>query len=320
MKRDYRLYELGDEEFEALAVRICVEWLGEGVIPFAPGKDGGRDGKFHGKAAKFPDQTNPLEGHVVLQAKHVGIPGRSCSDQDFTRLLKAEHPKIKRLISEGICDHYIVFTNRRLTGGADEGLIKTLTSLGLKSAHLVADERIAIVLDMYTAIRQSLPNLHDDNPFQIEPDDLAEVIHAFHLFAQDLGETPFDADTDFARVRIGEKNQINGLSNHYYQEIIVAQSMPHFARIDQFLKNNRNKEYADLYYDSANEIKEQILLVRSKFENFDRVFNALYRQIQKQMTTFKHRRRLISIMLHHMYFHCNIGSSTVPVGISHVNP
>ena len=100
----------------------------------------------------------------------------------------------------------------------------------------------------------------------------------------------------------------------------VAQSMPHFARIDQFLKNNRNKEYADLYYDSANEIKEQILLVRSKFENFDRVFNALYRQIQKQMTTFKHRRRLISIMLHHMYFHCNIGSSTVPVGISHVNP
>ena len=46
MRRDFRLYELNDDEFERLIVRICVKWLGAGVTPFAPGKDGGRDGKF----------------------------------------------------------------------------------------------------------------------------------------------------------------------------------------------------------------------------------------------------------------------------------
>jgi hypothetical protein len=32
MRRDYRLYELNEDEFEGLVVRICVRWLGEGVM------------------------------------------------------------------------------------------------------------------------------------------------------------------------------------------------------------------------------------------------------------------------------------------------
>lgn len=126
MKRDYRLYELHDDEFERLVVRICVRWLGEGVTPFASGKDGGRDGKFHGTAICFPSTSAPLTGHVVLQAKHVNASDRSCSDRDFGVLLKGEYAKIKRLIAEGLCDHYIVFTNRKYTAGADEKLIKDL--------------------------------------------------------------------------------------------------------------------------------------------------------------------------------------------------
>jgi hypothetical protein len=310
MKRDYRLYELGSDEFESLMVRICVEWLGEGVIPFAPGPDGGRDGKFWGTAAKFPDSLNPLQGHFVLQAKHVGAPNKSCSDKDFARLLKGEHHKIKSLISEGICDHYVLFTNRRLTGGADELLIKDLEKLGLKTAHLIADERIAIALDTYPAIRNSLPNLNDRTPFQIEPDDLVEVIQAFHEYTKDDSPTAFDGATDFDRVNIKAKNLANGLTPQYYQEIIVAQSMPYFASIDKFLKSNRNKEYAALYYDAANEIKEQILLNHFTFVPFDRVFSVMYKQVQKQRDTLKHKRRLISIILHHMYFNCNIGSKS----------
>ena len=54
MRRDYRLYELNDDEFEKLAVQICIRWLGPGVTPSATGKDGGRDGKFFGKANRDP--------------------------------------------------------------------------------------------------------------------------------------------------------------------------------------------------------------------------------------------------------------------------
>jgi hypothetical protein len=48
MRRDHRLYELSDAEFEGLVVQICIKWLGQGVIPFAAGPDGGRDAKFKG--------------------------------------------------------------------------------------------------------------------------------------------------------------------------------------------------------------------------------------------------------------------------------
>src|SRR3954469_8296 len=97
MARDYRLYELSDAEFEGLVVQICVRWLGQGVMPFAPGRDGGRDAKFHGTATCFPSATAPHSGHFVIQAKHVNERDRSCSDRDFAKLLKGEHPKVKRL-------------------------------------------------------------------------------------------------------------------------------------------------------------------------------------------------------------------------------
>ena len=50
MRRDYRLYELSNDEFEQLVVQICVRRLGPGGPLFAPGKDHGRDGKFSRKA------------------------------------------------------------------------------------------------------------------------------------------------------------------------------------------------------------------------------------------------------------------------------
>lgn len=108
MAKDYQLYELSESEFESFAVRICIHWLGNGVVPFASGKDGGRDGKYYGTARNFPNDLDPLSGHIVLQAKHVAAPDKSCSDAEFARLLKKEYPKIKRLVGEGICDHYIV--------------------------------------------------------------------------------------------------------------------------------------------------------------------------------------------------------------------
>jgi hypothetical protein len=42
MPKDHRLYELSDAEFEGVVVQICVRWLGQGVTPFAPGRDGGK--------------------------------------------------------------------------------------------------------------------------------------------------------------------------------------------------------------------------------------------------------------------------------------
>jgi len=320
MRRDYRLYELNDDEFEKLVVQICVRWLGVGVTPFAPGKDGGRDGKFHGKANCFPSSKQPIEGHCVLQAKHVAAPNKSCSDRDFGRLLKNEHPKIRALVKDGICDHYIVFTNRKLTGGADKTLIESLKKLKVASAHIVGTERLHLALDDYADIRNNLPNKGDLAPFRFEPDDLVEVIGALHDYTSSATDSGFDSARDFDAVKIRDhKNKVNGLSADYFQQIVVNGSMPHFPRIEEFLKNPRNKELAALYHDAADELKQKILSNRSKFSTFDDVFAFMYEQIQTKRAALRGKRRLITILLHYMYFNCDIGSKDAAVAAGTTN-
>lgn len=313
MRRDYRLYELSEGEFEELVVKICVKWLGEGVTPFAPGRDGGRDGKFNGKAECFPSSSQPLEGQVVLQAKHVAVFDKSCSDKDFERLLKKEHAKIKRLAKKGLCDHYLVFTNRRYTGGADEKLIASLMTLGLKSAHIIGVERLNTALEEMQHIRDWLPNRKDSIPFRFEPDDLIEVIGAVHDYADASAASAFNSARDFEKLKLREeKNKINGLSDDYYNQIIVNNSFPHFARIDHFLKNPRNTQIAALYHDSADELKQKILAAGADFATFDNVFAFLIEEIQKKRAALKGKRRMISVMLHYMYANCDIGSKKLP--------
>ena len=158
MRRDYRLHELNDDEFEHLVVQICARWLGPGVTGFAPGQDGGRDGKFHGKAQCYPSAAEPMAGCFVIQAKHVAASNKSCSDRDFARLLKLEYPKVERLVQSSFCDHYLVFTNRKLTGGADAKFIADLRKQGVKTAHIIGIERLHLALDDYPEIRERLPN------------------------------------------------------------------------------------------------------------------------------------------------------------------
>ena len=312
MRRDYRLYELNEDEFEKLAVQICVRWLGQGVSPFAPGRDGGRDAKFFGKANCFPSAAAPLTGHCVIQAKHVAAPNRSCSDADFSRLLKAEYPKIKALVQSGICHHYLVFTNRKLTAGADKKLIEALLTLGLKNAFIIGVERMHLALDDFSEIRDNLPNRRDTLPFRFEPDEMVEVVGALHAYTSGDAESGFNSARDFETVRLrDEKNKINGLSPGYFQEIIVNGSMPHFSRVEDFLKNPRNNEYAELYHDAADELKRQILIHRAEFDVFDDVFAFLSEQIQTPRAALRGKRRLVSILLHYMYCNCDIGSKHV---------
>ncbi|MBN9033861.1 MAG: hypothetical protein J0I23_29130 [Rhizobiales bacterium] len=307
LPRDYRLHELNEDEFEKLVVRICVRWLGEGVSPFAKGKDGGRDGKFHGTANSFPSKSSPSAGHFVLQSKHIGAPDKSCSDSDFATLLRKEHPKIKRLNGEGICDHYLVFTNRKYSGGADEKYMKDLMALGVTSANIIGVERLHLALDDDANIRDTLPNRFDASPFRFDADDLVEVIGALSAFTKDEPDSAFQSAFDFGKLKMPVKNKLNGVSDEYYQQVIVGQSMPHFERVGQFLQNPRNQEFAALYHDAADELKQKIIAKRAQFGAFDDIFLFMYEQIQQKKDALKGKRRLITILLHYMYFNCDIG-------------
>lgn len=115
--RDYRLYELDDQDFEHLVTQLCMEVLGTGTVSFAPGRDGGRDGRFNGTAQRFPSTTSPHCGKFIIQAKHTQRPGASCKDTEFARIIDAELP---RPLDEFVVDPKDLLTIDRFA--RDEGL------------------------------------------------------------------------------------------------------------------------------------------------------------------------------------------------------
>ena len=131
MRRTFPFHDLSDDEFENLIAAICNGILGTGTIVFATGKDGGRDAKFMGTAAKFPSINSPLAGRFIIQSKHTANPAASCSDKEFSRLVEGEKSKIKSLIDGNELEHYLIFTNRKKPANGTIKIEKQICELGV---------------------------------------------------------------------------------------------------------------------------------------------------------------------------------------------
>jgi hypothetical protein len=264
----FPIHELTDEEFEDLVTLICRELLGAGVTSFAAGRDGGKDAKFEGTASCFPSSTAPATGKFIIQAKHTSFSA-SCSDRDFeTTIINKEIPKVKRQFEENRLTHYLLFTNRRKTGGADdriESRIKAET--GVQYVWLRGLEDIERELLAYPDIVRKVGLDTLRSPIQFTPNDIRNVIVTFHE-QRDKIQTTFDSQHDLEYPGMTRKNEINGLTEVYYK-YIRDDSMIHFSAIRDFLNNPRNQEEADQYHAVADELKGQLIVHKDKYSTFD---------------------------------------------------
>ena len=306
----FPLHDLHDSEFEKLVGLICRELLGPGVTTFAAGKDGGKDAKFTGTAQAFPSAAVPETGKFIIQAKHTASPVGSCSASEFeTTLLGKEIPKIKRQFDSGELTHYLLFTNRRKTGGAEDRIAKrVLDETGVKNFWLRGYEDIERELlarpQMVAAV--GLDKLR--SPILFTPDDLRDVIIALFEHRQGLPEA-FDSEHDFRDYPgIAEKNTINSLSADYF-DYIREDSMMHFTAIEDFLKNPRNRSIKEQYHAVADELKGQIIIHRDRFITFDEALEHIFHLIPERspgVAAASHR-PLLKIVIHYMYVNCDIG-------------
>ena len=114
----YPLENLTDKDFEDLVALICEQILGMGTVIFSVGKDGGKDGKFQGKANKFPSEVAPWDGKIIIQAKHTQRTNASCSDSAFKRILKNDvFPAVKKLSDNNVGMAHCPTSNMRLGSG-----------------------------------------------------------------------------------------------------------------------------------------------------------------------------------------------------------
>jgi hypothetical protein len=305
VRRTFAFYDLSNEEFEDLVGHICSEILGTGTIVFATGSDGGRDATFEGCAQKFPSSNSPLSGKFVVQAKHTNNPVASCSDRSFARLIDFEKPKVMRLVINNELDHYLVFTNRKKPADKTIAKEKELKKLVPQTAHIFGNDQLRLWLTKHPKIWSNLGFDRFEKKFDIQPNDLTEVVTAFHRAMKD-GDTQFESAVDFTFIDKRRKNKINRLSKDYFQ-YMQDHSLQHFKAIESFLKNPRNEELRNLYHDTADEIKRKIIVHRELFDSFDEALCFVSDIILAANEHLKGKRSYVTTFLHYMYYTCDIG-------------
>lgn len=277
----YAYHDLSEDQFERLVVLLCQRLLGMATQGFAKGPDGGRDAKFVGTAELIPSKAEPWKGTVIVQAKHTNGYNRSFSEGDFfnpdseNTVVGKEIPRIKKLRAAKELDHYMLFANRKLTGGAESSLrahIAKECGMPEQSIMLCDIEQMELWLKAHPEV-PDMANLDPvDSPLIVSSDDLSEVVQAFarHLdgaaAALDVPPTP--------RTPYEKKNAINGMSAEYAK----AQRRYYLKETGQvkvFLAAPENEELLRMYESVVEEFQLKIIAKRKDHQTFDEVMNHL---------------------------------------------
>ncbi|RTL13165.1 MAG: hypothetical protein EKK54_01350 [Neisseriaceae bacterium] len=305
----YPLYDLDDTEFEQLVISICEEVLGTATFGFAPGKDGGRDAVFNGKANNFPSSTEQWSGKFIIQAKHTSKPNASCSDSDFKTILNGEIKRIVELSNNNKLDFYLMFTNRKLTG-IQYGKIQDIIDISLDNISnvVVAEETIQKWLRDYPSIAKK----HKLNklllPLQFYDEDLKNIIIAFsqvNFNKKKIQKIKRRND----KITIEEKNELNQMSESYFKNKFKT-SFNDFDKIETFFKSPKNRSFSRMYDNTIDELQAKIIIKRGDYHHFEEVIEFLCEYMKEShmhVTELIQDRRLIRTFLHYMYYHCDIG-------------
>jgi hypothetical protein len=308
---NYRLEDLSPDDFEKLVNMLCQKVLGMGTVRFAPGKDGGRDGRFEGTANDYPSHAAPWKGKFIIQAKHTSDYDASCTDGDFfenkSSILKYDElPKIKKLKNDNEVDNYLLFTNRKETSKREEAVSYLKREIGLSNVDIIGKDTIHSWLSQHDDIARVFKLGKYSSPFEFYDQDIRDVIKAFH------GTLPKnrDATIDFVldRPHIEKKNSVNGLDTPYYENIILEDLNRYHQKILTFLYNPINTKYAEFYEETAQELKRVIETHREDFNDFKKVFDFLTKSLtEKEPEKLKKYRNIIPVFFHFMYYRCDIG-------------
>lgn len=306
---DYRLENLSEDDFESLINMLCQKVLGVGTVSFSKGKDGGRDGRFNGKANSYPSESEPWTGKFIIQAKHTSDHKASCSDSQFfgntKSLISEETKKVKTLKLNGEIDNYLLFTNRKETESRENAVIHIKKETDLSCVDIIGKETIHSWLSQNKDIVKTFGLDKLTMPFEFYEKDIRDLILIFHDTLHDIKN---DILLVLDRPNIENKNQINNLDKSYYENVILNDLNRYRKQILDFLENPINQEYAQYYEETTVELKRVIETNREKFDDFKKVFDFLTKYLmEKEPEKLKKYRNTIPAFFHFMYYQCDIG-------------
>lgn len=305
---------LTDEEFEGLVIRIGKEVLGIGCKTFSVGKDGAKDSWFTGKAEHYPSKVEPWTGVFNLQAKHTKVQNASCSDNDFSvnqsSVLSKEILRLKEVMKITPFDNYIIFTNRKLTGGTHPIIVKMLQDgLEIKNAEIVGREDIDSYLTDYPHIADQFGLYKFQAPLRFYEKELRDVIIVFSEHSKAISTEANSYITSFTIIDKEKKNELNNLSKDYF-DFLKRHSLQYFEEIEKFLRDPKNEQYMKMYSNTVSDLQEAITVERNRFNEFEHIIKHLIDYtIGNNEDKLKDLRKIVRVFIHFMYFNCDIGKT-----------
>lgn len=310
----YAYEDLSPDQFETLVVFLCQRLLGMSVQGFARGPDGGRDAKFVGVAELHPSKAVPWSGTVIIQAKHSNGYNKHFSEADFfspdglNNVIAKEIPRIKKLRTNKALDHYMLFSNRRLSGNAESDIrshISNQCDIPEPSIYLCGVEQLENWLKNFPEVPALAQIDPVDAPLIVSPDELAEVVQSLANYRENVQTAFFDAPPT-PRVPFDTKNRTNNMSADYAKEQ-RRRYLKETSNIRSFLAAPENIELMRLYETVIDEFQLKIISKRKDFQTFDHVMEYLADLLFARDPVLRRNKRLTRAVLFYMYWNCDIG-------------
>lgn len=113
---DFEFKTFSPRSFERFAQAMALHTLGNGVMVFGDGPDGGREAAYEG-SLNFPASPENWSGYTIMQAKFLQVPGSPHEDADWlVAQLRAELSKFTKPDSKlRKPEYYILVSNARLS-------------------------------------------------------------------------------------------------------------------------------------------------------------------------------------------------------------
>ena len=262
-----------------------------------------------------PSRTVPWAGTTIVQAKHTN--GYNChfSDSDFyspdakKSVLSEEIVRIKKLVAAKQLDHYILFSNRRLSANAESEIRAYLAkACGLleSSISLCGIEYLELMLKTFPDIPGKARIDPIDCPLIVSPDDLAEVVAALSRQWTEVISIIDHPPTE--RVSYQQKNVLNNMTDEYAKEQ-RKRFLKYTAQIQEFLADPQNNDVLKQYESVIDEFQLKIIAHRKDYQTFDKVMEYLLDMLFSRDPLLRKtgNKRLTRAMLFYMYWHCDIG-------------
>jgi hypothetical protein len=189
---DFEFRTFSTRSFERFAQVMAAHVLGQGIMVFGDGPDGGREATYEGRL-NYPSPAEQWIGYTVLQAKFRQVPGTPAEDADWlVQQLRAEFDKYDPPSDFPKPDQYILVTNARLSpqpesergkGGIakiDAVFEEYAGRLGLKGYRVWHLDQLSTFLMDAPEIRRSYA------AWLMTSDLIADLIDTFHARAREI--------------------------------------------------------------------------------------------------------------------------------------